>query len=129
MGIKSGDGLLLRIETNRGVPRESVFGRREDVGRTVRLVSGEILAADALGEFALQPTQGIIRALFVPLSACNRSSGNRPAPYLLLASTSKDVGLSTVRAALRAQVTLQDVGVTLRALPSTTASLSKARKS
>ena len=120
LGIKSGDGLLLRIETNRGVPRESVFGRREDVGRTVRLVSGEILAADALGEFALQPTQGIIRALFVPLQRLQQVLGQPArANTILLASTSKGVGLSTVRDALRAQVTLQDVGVTLRALPST----------
>jgi ABC-type lipoprotein release transport system permease subunit len=45
LGVRAGDGLLLRIDANRGIPRESVFGRREDVGRTVRLTSGGVLPA------------------------------------------------------------------------------------
>ena len=36
-----GDTLLLRIEKQEAVPGESLFGRRDDVGRTLRLTCRE----------------------------------------------------------------------------------------
>ena len=119
LGVRTGDGLLLRIETDRAIPRESLFGRREDVGRTVRLVSGDVLPAGQLGEFALQPGQGTVRSLFVPLQRLQQVLGQPArANAVLLASRSFPVGVSEVRAALKARVTLRDLGVRIRPLTS-----------
>jgi len=119
LGVRAGDGLLLRIDTNRGIPRESVFGRREDVGRTVRLTSGGVLPAGQLGEFALQPGQGKVLSLFVPLQRLQQVLGQSArANAVLLASTSRPVGMGEIRAALKTRFTLQDVGVRIRPLPS-----------
>jgi ABC-type antimicrobial peptide transport system permease subunit len=118
LGVRAGDGLLLRIETNRGIPRESVFGRREDVGRTVRLVSGEVLSASQLGDFALQPGQGHVRSLFVPLQRLQQVLGQSArANAVLLASRSRPIGIAEIRTALKSRFTLQDVGVSVRPLP------------
>src|SRR5580704_4805159 len=57
LGATSGDALLLRVEKPSAIPLESLHGRKEDPGRTIRLTSGAILDARHLGEFSLQPTQ------------------------------------------------------------------------
>src|SRR6185436_296349 len=64
----AGDSLVLRVEKPSAIPLESLHSRKEDLGSTLRLTVRETLAADALGEFSLQPQQGIVRAVFVPLS-------------------------------------------------------------
>jgi len=119
LGVREGDDLLLRIETGRNVPRESLFGRREDIGRTVRLVGGRILPVDQLGQFSLQPNQGTIRALFVPLRRLQQVL-EQPgrANAVLLASTAA-APVEQIRSALQASFTLEDAGVTLRPLPAT----------
>ena len=53
------------------IPLESLFGRKDDIGRTVRLQCDGVLPRDDLGEFSLQPQQGEIRALFLPLDGCS----------------------------------------------------------
>jgi ABC-type lipoprotein release transport system permease subunit len=63
----AGQSILLRIETASPIPTESLHGRKEDVGRTIRLTVREVLSAENLGEFSLSPQQGSIRAVFVPL--------------------------------------------------------------
>ena len=62
-----GQSVLLRVETASPIPTESLHGRKEDVGRTIRLTVREVLSAENLGEFSLSPQQGSIRAVFVPL--------------------------------------------------------------
>ncbi|MCU1265857.1 MAG: FtsX-like permease family protein [Acidobacteria bacterium] len=62
-----GDSILLRIEKPSNVPRESLYGRKEDLGRTLRLTIKEIISAEDLGEFSTRPQQTAVRALFVPL--------------------------------------------------------------
>ncbi|HEX8422699.1 MAG TPA: ABC transporter permease, partial [Pyrinomonadaceae bacterium] len=67
LGTRAGGELLLRIEKPSAIPVESLHGRKEDVGRTVRLTMREALAPSDLGEFSLRPQQGAVRAVFVPL--------------------------------------------------------------
>jgi putative ABC transport system permease protein len=62
-----GRAVLVRVENPAAIPAESVHGRKEDVGRTVRLTVREVLSREHLGEFSLSPRQGSIRAIFVPL--------------------------------------------------------------
>ncbi len=121
LGIRTGDGLLLRVETQQGIPRESLYGRRENVGRTVRLVCGEILPAEKLGEFALRPSQGNMFSMFVPLQRLQQDLAQPGrANAMLLASGSRGGNLQKIRNLLKEKFTLQDVGIRLRPLPSKT---------
>jgi len=121
LGVRSGDGLLLRIETQQGIPKESVFGRRENVGRTIRLTCGEILAAAKLGEFSLQPSQGVVYSIFVPLQRLQRDLAQPArANAVLLASAVQPGNLEKIRSTLQDKFTLQDAGLRLRPLPSMT---------
>jgi putative ABC transport system permease protein len=108
LGAKAGDALLLRIEKPSAIPKESMVGRKDDSGRTLRLAVGAVLDSAQLGEFSLRPTQGGIDAVFVSLRRLQRDLA-QPGRVntLLLASTSfpKD------------EVTLEDLGVKVRALP------------
>ncbi len=68
LGAKSGDTLLLRLEKPTDIPAESVFGRKEVSVPALRFTAQSTLEAARLGEFALRPQQGPVKALFVPLT-------------------------------------------------------------
>jgi ABC-type antimicrobial peptide transport system permease subunit len=68
IGAGPGDAVLLRVQRPSDIPLESLHGRREELGRTLRLTVSEVRGRDMLGEFSLQPQQGDVRAAFVPLS-------------------------------------------------------------
>ncbi len=119
LGAKAGDGLLLRVETQQGIPRELLFGHRENVGRTVRLVCKDILSADKLGEFSLRPDQGNVYSIFVPLTRLQRDLAQPlRANAILLNLQSRDDKIASIRNSLKSAATLEDLGIKLRALPS-----------
>ena len=72
LGVEPGDTLLLRIETGHEVPGESLYGRRESAGRTIRLTCSGVASSERLGEFALRPGQGTVFSVFVPLKRLQR---------------------------------------------------------
>ncbi len=115
LGLKVGSGILLRVEMRQGVPRELLFGRREDAGRTLRLSCGEIVPAGRLGEFALRPGQRAAYSLFVPLSRLQRDLAQRDrVNALLLAFGSSGGNIETIRDSVKKHFTLQDAGIVLR---------------
>ena len=67
LSAASGDGLLVRLRQPSAIPAATLHGRRDELGKTVRVRVRGVLAADALGEFSLRAQQGEVRALFVPL--------------------------------------------------------------
>src|SRR6185295_2858954 len=67
IGSDPGQTVLLRIEKPSAIPAGSLHGRKDDLGRTIRLSAREVLAPADLGEFSLRPTQGAVRAIFVSL--------------------------------------------------------------
>ena len=64
----AGASVMLRVENSSAIPTESLHGRKEDVGRSVRLTVRQVLPREDLGEFSLSPRQGSVRAIFVPLA-------------------------------------------------------------
>ena len=68
IGAEQGNTVLVRVQRPSAIPLESMHGRKDDVGRTLRLQVGAVLPAAELGEFSLQPQQGDVRAVFVPLA-------------------------------------------------------------
>ena len=54
----AGEAILVRVQRPSAIPLESVHGRKDDLGRTLRLIVRSVLAPDALGEFSLEAAAG-----------------------------------------------------------------------
>src|SRR4030095_9392204 len=120
LGTQTGDSLLLRIEKPSDIPVESLHGRKEDQGRTLRLTVRTTLAASALGEFSLLPQQGAVRALFIPLDFLQKESGQSgKVNTILISEKSANKSQTTVAALqeiLHDKASLEDLGIELRVL-------------
>jgi len=116
LGAKQGDTLILRIEKPSAIPAESLHGRKEDLGRTVRLTMREALPAASLGEFSLRPQQGAVRAVFVELKKLQKNIEQDGKANALLLSAKNDHARRTAEAALKDKFALADLGLKLRAL-------------
>ncbi|HKQ51125.1 MAG TPA: ABC transporter permease [Pyrinomonadaceae bacterium] len=114
LGVAEGDHVLLRVEKPSAIPVESLHGRKEDLGRTVRLNVRARLDAAALGDFSLHPQQTAVKVVFVPLALLQRELEQEgKVNTILLSGRTNDDAL---RAVVKERVTLEDLGVRLRAL-------------
>ena len=104
----TGDVLLVRLQRPSEIPIESLFGRKEEIGRTVRLTVAEVLPRDRMGEFALRPRQTELRAIFVPLRRAQRDLGVEDLVNTVLLKGQEDAAAA---AAARAALTLEDLGI------------------
>jgi len=118
LGAKQGDTLLLRIEKPSAIPAESLHGRKDDLGRTVRLTMREALPAASLGEFSLRPQQGAVRAVFVELKKLQKNLEQDGKANVILLAAKNSAGQSAQIAAqiLKDKFALADLGLKLRAL-------------
>jgi ABC-type antimicrobial peptide transport system permease subunit len=112
LGTQASESLLLRLEKPSDIPIESVHGRKEDPGKTIRLnVSGPLPPA-SLGEFSLQPQQGIVRAIFVSLRFLQRELEQEQRVNTILLAQQPSV--DQTQALLRDKATLEDLGLKIR---------------
>ncbi len=119
LGARPGDGLLLRIGSAREAPGESLYGRREDASKTIRLTCTAVAGPERLGEFALRPGQGSVFSVFVPLARLQRELAQQGrANVILVKSPSPEDESAHLRRTLREKVAASDVGVRLRPLES-----------
>ncbi|MCA1577538.1 MAG: FtsX-like permease family protein [Acidobacteria bacterium] len=123
LGGASGDSVLLRIEKPSDIPVESLHGRKEDPGRTIRLNLKSVLPASSLGEFSLRPQQGPVRAVFVSLSFLQRELDQKDKVNAILVSELSGLDQhertqmsSKLDSLLKEKATLEDLGVKLRVL-------------
>ncbi len=126
LGAADGDALLVRVEKPSDVPISSLHGRRDDVGRTLRLGVNRVLPPAELGEFSFRPQQGLARSVFVSLGRLQRDLEQEGRVNTLLlaavagsseAPAAAAARLATAEAAVRAAATLDDLGLRARALP------------
>ena len=124
LGATEGEALLVRVEKPSAVPISSLHGRRDDVGRTLRLAIAGVLAPEALGEFSFRPQQGRARSVFVPLSRLQEEleqNGRINTVLLGLGETAAGdepaARLAISEAALRSVAGLEDLGLRVRVLP------------
>ena len=106
VGAKEGDVLLTRLQKPSEVPIESLFGRKEDVGRTVRLTLAGVLPRDRLGEFSVRPQQADVRAVFAPIRRLQRDLAVPGQVNTVLVA-----GGERTDARLRTALQLEDLGV------------------
>lgn len=111
LGGTKGDSILVRIQKASAIPLESLHGRKEDVGKSIPFKITE----SAAREFSLQPEQGGVRSVFVPLARLQQYLEQpRKANTILLKSALP--GTAAVQATLRDHFALEDLGVHLHLL-------------
>ena len=67
LGAAADDSVLVRVARPTDIPLDSLHGRRDEVGRALRLRAGGVLDGAAMGEFSLAAEQGPVRAVFISL--------------------------------------------------------------
>jgi len=119
LGAQSGDAIILRIEKPAAIPAESLHGRKDEPGRSIRLTIRQSLPRSSLGEFSLRPQQGAVRALFVSLRELQRDLGqmNRINTILLSAKIADERSAQSAENILEEKFSLSDLGLKLRNLP------------
>jgi putative ABC transport system permease protein len=105
---KPGENILLRVPRSSSIPTESLHGRKEDPGRTIRGTMREVIAREAMGEFALRPQQGPVRAIFVSLKQLQHDL-ERDGRVNVALSEHRDL-----RQRIQQSFTLDDVGLRIR---------------
>ena len=122
LGAIADETLLVRVQKPSAIPVGSLHGRRDDLGRTMRLRIQAVLTPETFGEFSFRPQQGLSRAVFINLGRMQRDLGlDREVNTVLLGSdglgaVETSVAVATVEAALRAQTRLDDLAVRVRVL-------------
>src|SRR3954462_7883235 len=110
LGATARDAILVRLQKPSAIPIESLFGRKDDVARTMRATADAVLSADDLGEFSLQPRQADIRAIFLPLRQVQRELAIAGRVNTILTVGSNREAIVT---ATRQTATLEDLGATV----------------
>lgn len=123
LGSGAGDSLMLRIEKPSDIPVESLHGRKEDPGKTIRLSVAGVVGSENLGEFSLQPQQGTVRAVFVKLSFLQQELEQTGRVNTILVARSANTQPESIATLLKSKATLDDLGLKLRAVNDHTISL------
>ena len=103
LGSKAGDTILLRVQKPSAIPLESLHGRKESVGQTIRLSMSGV----ANHEFSLRAQQGDMRAVYVALGRLQRELNQPNRVNTILASRAPE---------LKQHYQLEDIGLHLRRL-------------
>jgi ABC-type lipoprotein release transport system permease subunit len=118
LGATGGDAILVRFPAASDIPGSSLFGRRDDPSRALRLTARGVLPPARLGELSLRPRSSAVKAAFLPLAALQRALGREGrANVLLVAGRAGDAPGAPLATALAEAVTLDDLALRLRVLP------------
>lgn len=113
IGAATGDAITIRMPKPTDIPLDSLHGRRDEAGRTIRLTVGTLDRA-SMGEFSLAPGQGPVRSVFVSLARLQRDLGlDEHANTLLIGDAGERAAVSR---ALASSVGPDDLGLQVSAL-------------
>ncbi len=121
LDAQEGTTILVRVQRPTDIPLETLHGRKDDVGRTVRTTVRTVVPRERLGEFSLQAQQGEIRAVFLPLTLLQQELGLESRVNALLLSVLADSAAASTTALeqlVRNEFQLEDLGPELRVLES-----------
>lgn len=111
LGAQTGDVVLVRLQRPSEIPIESLFGRKEEIGRTLRATLSDVITRERMGEFSLRPQQTELRAVFVPLRRVQRDLGVEDRVNTVLIAGQEDQAAATM---VRGALTLEDLGINVR---------------
>ncbi|MEO8681771.1 MAG: ABC transporter permease [Vicinamibacterales bacterium] len=72
LGARAGDGITVRVAKPTDVPLSTLQGRRENTGERIRVTVSRVLDDSPLAEFSLDPSQGPVLAVYVPMARLQR---------------------------------------------------------
>ena len=123
LGVVEGDTILVRVQRPTDIPLESVYGRKDDLGQTVRATVRAILPREELGEFSLEATQGDVSAVFLPLALLQDELdiGERVSALLVSATDDGTEAADALERMVRDRASPEDLGLRLRMLGATNA--------
>ena len=116
LGLAPGAPVLVRIERPSAIPIDSLHGRKEDPGRTLRLTARAVLDAAHMGDFSIQPTQGRVRAVFVPLARLQQDLDRAGRVNAVVVAARRDLLRPVFETTLERAALPADYGLTLRRL-------------
>ena len=116
IGVAAGATVLVRIERPTAIPIDSLHGRKEDPGRTLRLTAREVLDAAHMGDFSIQPQQGSVRAVFVPLARLQQDLDRAGRVNAVIVAGDSGSLRAVFEATLERAATPADYGLTVRTL-------------
>ncbi len=117
LGTPPGSTVLVRVQRPFDIPLESVHGRKDDLGRTLRLTVRAVVSTADVGEFSLEAQQADVRALFVPLSQLQEELEVGSGVNTILVSTQAAAGaVPALEAFVRREAALEDLGLNVRTL-------------
>ncbi len=116
LGLANGGTILVRVEKPTAIPLESLHGRKDDPGRTLRLTVRDVLDEAHMGDFAIQPQQGLVRNVFVPLSRLQQDFDQPGRVNTILVADRSDPAPNLLADLLRRHAALADYGLVLRTL-------------
>ena len=114
-GAAVGEAVLVRVQKHSAIPVESLHGRKDDLGRTMRLNLKAILPATELGEFSVRPNQGEVRAVFVPMERLQTDLAQEGKVNALLLADAAE-GTAEPAVLLKQSYGLEDLGLRVRVL-------------
>ena len=119
IGAAAGRTVLLRVERPTSIPIESLHGRKDSIGRTIRLTVKAVADAAAGGDFSLQPQQGEVRTMFVSLRRLQQDLETVERVNALIASGRPSSGgrAQALQDIVRRRFALEDVGLSVRVVP------------
>jgi ABC-type antimicrobial peptide transport system permease subunit len=114
LGAKAGDAVVIRLPKPTDIPIDSLHGRRDEAGRSIRLSVAGTLGRAAMGEFSLAPGQGPVRSAFISLARLQRDLDlDGRINTLLIADPGDAAGTGP---ALASSMTIADLGLTVAPL-------------
>jgi ABC-type lipoprotein release transport system permease subunit len=119
LAAEGGATILLRMQQPSEIPIDSLHGRKEEPGQTIRFTFAGTIPADKGGEFSLQPQQGDVRAAFVPLAMLRAEldlEGTANALVVSQAQDRQDRRLEQLISLVKRKIRLDDMGLELRVL-------------
>lgn len=114
LGAATDEAVVLRVARPTDIPLDSLHGKKDDVGRAMRLRVEGTLAPAQMGEFSLSPSQGPVRAIFVDLARVQRDLEQPGRVNALLVSAGPSaMDASALVSALDRVLTADDLGLTV----------------
>ena len=116
---EKGDSLLVTLQRQAATPAETLHGRRDSSGTTLRIRGNRVLQPENLGEFSILQRGAAVRTLFLPLAEIQRALEQEGRVNALLVSASENPSGSDgnrLPQMLRETLTPNDAGLRIRAL-------------
>jgi putative ABC transport system permease protein len=112
-----GDAIVLRVARPTDVPLDSLHGRRDEGGRSIRMTSRGVLPRAQLGSFSLSAGQAPVRAVFVPLARLQRDLDLADRVNTILVSGDPPPAADRLRSLVATTATPADLGLKVEPLP------------